>query len=325
MNDGWLVVLQKTSAMFLVMIAGWLAARRGLWKPEAGLTLSRFLVDLVYPCYVIVQFIRTVDTATLRGSWIVPVLGFLVVLVGALVGLLAGPAIRNPVRRRTAIFLVAITNWIYLPLPIAEGLFGAEGVRTILLMNVGAQAAIWTVGVGILNPGLSFRDSARHVLVNPGIIATAIGLVLAVFLPSLGSGTGWAAAFQPVLAAADLLGSLTIPLSLLIVGAQLGEKPISTLKPEPALGLVLLLRLVAAPAAALGLVHVAATLGLVIPEVPRLCFLLVAAMPAALSCTLFTERYNGDSLLSSKVIFASTLASLVTVPAFFKLISFLGG
>lgn len=324
MNDGWLVVLQKTSAMFLVMVAGWIAARRGLWKPEAGRTLSRFLVDLVYPCYVIVQFLRTVDTATLRGSWIVPVLGFLVVLVGAVTGLLAAPAIRQPVRRRTAIFLVAITNWIYLPLPIAEGLFGAEGVRTILLMNVGAQAAIWTIGVGILNPGLSFRESVRHILTNPGIVATVIGLALAVFLPSLGSGTGWAAAFGPALNAADLLGSLTIPLSLLIVGAQLGEKPLAALRPEPVLGLVLLLRLVAAPLVALGLVLAAGALGLVIPAVPRLCFLLVAAMPAALSCTLFTERYNGDSLLSSKVIFASTLVSLATVPAFFKLLSLLG-
>ncbi len=324
MNDGWLVVLQKTSAMFLVMVAGWVAARRGLWKPEAGRTLSRFLVDLVYPCYVIVQFIRTVDTAALRGGWIIPLLGFLVILIGTGVGALAAPAIREPGRRRTAIFLVAIANWIYLPLPIAEGLFGAEGVRTILLMNVGAQAALWTIGVGLLNPGLSLRESTRHVLTNPGIVATVLGLVLVVFLPNLGSGTGWTALFRPALDAADLLGSLTIPLSLLIVGAQLGEKPLSALRPEPGLWLVLLLRLVATPAAALGLVLAVSALGYTIPEVPRLCFLLVAAMPAALSCTLFTERYGGDSMLSSKVIFVSTLVSLATVPAFFKLLSFLG-
>ncbi len=322
--NGWQVVLQKTLAMFLVMIAGWIAARRGLWKPEASRTLSNLLVDLIYPCYVIVQFLRTVDADTLRVNWFVPVLGFLVIAIGQLAGLAGGLAVREPVRRRTFVFLVAITNWIYLPLPIAEGLFGAEGVRTVLLMNVGCQAAIWTIGIATLNPGLSVRESLRHIFTNPGILATVAGLALAVFAPALRNGAPTLPPVTPLLDAADLLGSLTIPLSLLIIGAQLGARPFSELRPEPALWGVLALRLLAAPLLALLLVRGAALAGLSIPEVPRLIFYLIAAMPAAISCTLFTERYNGDSLLSSKAVFASTLVSLATVPLLFRAIQTAG-
>lgn len=322
--NGWLVVLQKTSAMFLVMVVGWFAARAGLWKPEASRTLSRFLVDLVYPCYVIVQFLRTVDGEILRQNWFVPALGFLVIVVGQFAGLAGAPFVRDPVRRRTLVFLVAITNWVYLPLPIAESLFGAEGVRTVLLMNVGCTAAIWTLGVATLNPGLSLRESLRNIFTNPGILATAAGLLLAVYVPPLRNNAAGAPVLQPVLAAADLLGGLTIPLSLLIIGAQLGERPLATLRPEPALGGVLALKLVVSPLLAILVGRAFFLLGAPIPEVPRLVFYLIASMPAAISCTLFTERYGGDSLLSSKAIFSSTLVSLATVPLLFRLVHTLG-
>ena len=37
------------------------------------------------------------------------------------------------------IFLSALPNWVFLPLPIAVGLYGSEGVRFVLLYNLGAQ------------------------------------------------------------------------------------------------------------------------------------------------------------------------------------------
>jgi len=318
--SGWQVVLQKTVALFLVMLVGAWAARIGFWSPEAGRTLSRLLVDLVYPCYVVVQFLRTVDGDILRLNWYVPLLGFAVIAVGQAAGWLGGVAVRHPVRRRTFIFLVAITNWIYLPLPIAEALFGDSGVRTVLLMNVGCQAAIWTLGVATLSPGLSPKDSLRHVATNPGMVATVGGLLLAVWVPALRGGAPDYPVLYTVLEAAEMLGGLTIPLSLLIIGAQLGSCPLADLKPEPALWGVLALRLAAAPLLAILLVQAAARVGLVIPDAPRQIFYLVAAMPIAISCTLFTERYGGDSLLSAKAILASTLASLATVPLLFRLI-----
>jgi predicted permease len=302
------------------MVTGWVAAKRGLWKPEASRTLSRFLIDLVAPCYVVAQFLRTIDGPTLLHSWYIPVLGFLVIALGELVGLAASPFVREPARRRTFVFLVSLTNWIYLPLPIAQGLFGEAGVTTILLMNIGCTAAIWTIGIATLNPGQTLRESATHILSNPGILATLAGLLLALAVPPLRNGAPTLPFLHPLLNAADLLGLLMIPLSLLVIGAQLGEQPLRALRPEPALWGVLALRLAAAPLAALALVRLLAACGLPLPEVPRFTFLLVAAMPPAISCTLFTERYNGDSRLSSKAVFFGTFASLATVPLYFRLV-----
>lgn len=319
MSNGWLVVLQKTATLFLLMVLGWTVARKGLWKSETSRVVSRFLVDIVYPCYVVVRLLRTIDVPVFLSSWYIPLLGFLVIATGEAVGLAASPLVRDPHRRRTFVFLAAQTNWIYLPLPIAEGLFGEAGVTAILLMNIGCTAAIWSIGVAALKPGGS-PFATLKLMLNRGVLATLLGLLLALFVPPLRNGAPGLPVIQPLLQAADMLGLLMIPLSLLVIGAQLGEKEWRELRPEPALLGVLSLKLAAVPLAALGLTALLALSGLPIPEVPRLCFLLVAAMPPALSATLFTQRFGGDSLLSAKAVFFGTFASIATVPLFFRLV-----
>src|SRR5882724_11202291 len=131
------IVLLKISAMFLVILAGWLARRRGFLAAEFTATLSRLVVDVALPALVFTQLLRTVDATALRESWYSPLMCALVTLVAWLVGLAVAPACCGKSPRNTFIFLVAIPNWVFLPLPIAEALYGDAGVRIVLLSNVG--------------------------------------------------------------------------------------------------------------------------------------------------------------------------------------------
>ncbi len=319
---GWLVVFEKSLALSFVMALGAVAAARGLWKKETSRTLSTLLIDFVFPCYVFVHLLRTVDGPTLRREWYGPLLGFLVIALGQRIGTLFAPLLRAPTQRPTFIFLTAITNWIYLPLPIAEALFGGDGVRAILLINVGAQAAVWTVGVAALKPGLSLRESTRHLLANPGIWATLAGLFTALLLPAAlsPSESRLPAFLRPFFDSANLLGSLTIPLSLLLIGAELGLNRSAALRLQPTLGGVLATRLLAVPITTLLLLRLLAWASPgFLPLHWNMILTLVAAMPPAISCILFTERFGGDSLLSSQAVFLGTLAGLVSVPTLYAL------
>ena len=64
--------------------------------------------------------------------------------------------------------------------------------------------------------------------------------------------------------------------------------------------------------------------GITVPEVPRMVGYLIAAMPVAISCSMFTERFGGDVSLGAQGILYSTFFSLATVPAMFLLIRRLG-
>jgi len=319
---GWIVVFEKSLALFLVMALGAAAALGGIWRKETSRSVSTLLIDIVFPCYVLVHLLRTVDGPTLRREWFGPLLGFLVIALGHLVGAFLAPLLRNRSSRPTFVFLVAMTNWIYLPLPIAEALFGGDGVRAILLINVGAQVAVWTLGIAALKPGLPLRESVRAILANPGILATFAGLLLAIGLPPAQGSEAprLPAFFSPLVDAVTLLGTLTIPLSLLLIGSELGLHRAAALRFQPALWGVLAARLLAVPFATVLVLRLLAwPWPDLFPLHWTMTLVLVSAMPPAISCILFTERFGGDSLLSSQAVFGGTLAGLVSVPALFAL------
>ena len=66
------VVFLKIAAMFLVIVGGWLARRRGFLAADFTATLSRLVVDVAFPALVFTQMLRTVDAAALREGWMAP-------------------------------------------------------------------------------------------------------------------------------------------------------------------------------------------------------------------------------------------------------------
>ena len=96
------------------------------------------------------------------------------IVIAYFVGLLVSPMFSNKTQRNTFVFLVAIPNWVFLPLPIAQALYGDTGVRTVLLCNAGAQLVLWSFGVWILHG--SIRQAAKNLLTNIGLWATALGI-----------------------------------------------------------------------------------------------------------------------------------------------------
>jgi len=322
MSD-WSVVLQQTVAMFLVILAGWVARRRGLISAQATAGLSRFAVDVAMPCLVFTQMLRTVDAAALRAEWLSPLVGVMVVALGIAAGWPAARLCDGKLDRRTFVFLVATPNWIYLPLPIAQALHGEAGVRTVLLVNVGATLAMWSLGMAVL-AGKPARAGLLAVAKNAGLHAAWLGIVLALAAPGLGRLAGETSPSHPLayplvalLQAMGLVGSMVIPLVLVLTGAQLATLQAGARPPARALGWLLTARLLVAPALTLGLLWAAGQAGLHFAPAPRAVWLLVNAMPVAVSAGMLTERFGGDTVLAARGIFVSTLAGMVTVPALF--------
>jgi len=324
------VVFLKITAMFLVIVAGWLARRRGFLAAEFTATLSRLVVDVAFPALVFTQMLRTVDAASLRDGWFAPLLCGLLIIVAYFVGLLLAPAFSGKPQRNTFIFLVAIPNWIFLPLPIAQALYGDAGVRTVLLCNVGAQFVLWSFGVWILHG--TMRHAARSLLTNTGLWATAAGVAVALIFPGArelaatnsAAGGPAMAVGGAVVQALAMVGSLTIPMSLLAIGAQLGELTVAVHRFPRVMWGVLLARLIAAPLVTVALGFCLLKLGVAIPAQTRLIGYLIATMPVAISCSVMAERFAGDVTLAAEGIFYSTFFSLLTVPAIFLLIQRLG-
>lgn len=296
-----------------VLYAGGFARRRRLLGEPATRALGRVCTDVCFPCLTFTQMLRVI------GSWPAVEQAQLLLLGAMLLSIsiaMAGWLTRRlPDGVRRAAWLSAATpNWIFLPLPIAALMYGAEGVATVLLVNVAAQFFLWTVCVGILR---GFRNTLREGwthAVTPGLLATVLGAAVAALWPEsrtwfdrpdwMGRGLNLVAGF----------GTLTIPLSMLVTGSQLGALPPGW-RIDAAVRRVLWARLLVIPAVTAVLVAASSYVFPLYRSVFHTA-VLIAAMPAAISCGVLVERYGGDRDLVSRAILYSTVFAFATVPLF---------
>lgn len=318
------VVFLKIAVMALIMVVGWWANRRGVLSTDVARGLGILVVEVSFPALIFVQMLRTVTLRELSHGWWIPVFAIIALFAAGLAGrLLLRPFSVSDIQGRSFIFLIATPNWVFLPLPIAESLYGSDGVRFVLLFNLGAQIALWTAAPALLQ-GMGGRSGGlRALLTNRGVGATVAGVLTALLWPgaasaglNLRSTDGLVThVMNAVMNALDMLGALTIPMSLLVTGGQLAclnrSAPIS----RRTLSGVLFGRLLLAPALVIvPLRLVAWASGWRITEVEYISAAIILSMPTAISCPMFIERYGGSRELGAMSILYSTLAGLVTVP-----------
>lgn len=304
-------LLYNLGLLFLLVGVGWWARRRAWLQEPAVRALGRICVDVAFPCLSFTQMLGIIGRQSLGEQGRVLLLGAVLLPVAIATGW--GMSRRlPPAIRSTAWLAIAVPNWIFLPLPIAAMLYGPLGVSTILLINVVSQFFLWTVCVGILR-GFG-RQADWRALLSPGLLATAAGAGLAALWPPSRdwlSADGWLPRAAQALAK---IGLLTIPLSMLVLGAQLGAARPAR-RGAGVTRAILAGRLLLAPLltalALLGLRHFWA----LPPEIWRVA-VLIAAMPVAVSCGVLVERYGGDRDAMSDAILLSTALSVLTVPPF---------
>jgi hypothetical protein len=311
-------VATRIGVVLTLVAFGWLARRTRLVDgPDLG-ALSRLVVDFAFPALVLVKLWATVDRAVLLAEWYVPVSALVVLPAGWWIG-------QRLTGRRTDAFLIGLPNWIFLPLLICEALFGDPGVRTVLLFNAGAQLALWTMGIATLTG----QSDPRQLLRNPGLWATVLGIGGALLVPGLGAlarnpsaAAGWLTVPGVLVEGLGLMGTMAIPLTLCVTGAQLGGVPLRrALRPTRRLWVVLGARLVLLPLLTWAALLLVEALGVQLDARTRLVVLLTAAMPVAISGAVHARRFGGDADLAAQSVLWSTTLSLATVPLIVRLLN----
>ena len=306
-----LIVLTTVLSVLAVMGIGALLRRSGIVSKDASASMSRVVADVAFPALCL-EGLSHAQRSTLQSGAVVVGLGFVTLAIATGVGAIVVRMLAVRVESRpTAIFAIAIGNWIFLPLPVAEALYGAAGTTTVLLNNVGAQLFLWTLGIVILKRGKLEREAARAIVKSPGLWATLVGIVLALWGPIVPS---WSAPIVAVVGGTlHFVATLTIPLVSLAIGAQLAEPAAGTSDRRGVVAIVLG-RMLFAPIVVSLIVQSAG-----LAREARMTEHLIAAMPVSLSAAALVQRYEGDTALVSRAILVTTLLAVVTAPLWMRL------
>ncbi|MBQ2684458.1 MAG: AEC family transporter [Thermoguttaceae bacterium] len=319
--------LSAVAAAYAVMACGPVVRRLGWLKGEADVSLLKIVVNLLMPCLIASKVLRndvfTIDTSNL---YIPPLLGFSVIAFGIALAYLAArllpiffTGLDTPAKKGTFAACVGMLNYGYVPIPLIADLFPNDDrlMAVLFVANLGTEFALWTICAGMIR-GQFDRGTLRSMLSIP-TIAILLCLALNVlgidrYIPDF--------FFKPV----GMLGGAAIPLSLLFVGATLGDHFRSCLGRGGALQTVrlsilsILLRLVMIPA-----VILLAASAMPISREMKIIMVVYASMASATFPVVLVKLHHGDMDTALKSVLSNSLVALATTPIWIALgLRFLG-
>jgi predicted permease len=251
--------------------------------------LTALISEISTPCLIISTFHATKIPVEALGAIVLAattsIAGFAV--LGTAMLRLAGLPIR------TFLPSIAFPNAGNLGLPLALYAFGPEGLGYAIAFFATNSVFNYTLGQAIAAGRANWAALTRL----PLLYAVAIAVVIAV--------TGYELP-KWVATTLALIGNLTVPLMLLMLGSSLSRLQIASLGRAAYVAAIRI-----GGGAAVG-IAVAAAFGLTGPM--RAVLILQAANPVAVYNYLFAQRWNNQPEEVAGVVVLSTLAAVMTIP-----------
>lgn len=294
--------------LFSLLALGFYLARKGLFGEGFNKALSTFLLRWSLPALILASMQRPFSLENLQQAGLLVLISLGIYTLCILTALVWGGVQGGSSGTRGLFqFALIFSNVGFMGFPILEALWGRDILFWVAIYNMPFHFLVFSLGIWLVSrdpspvkgEGKGFRFHPRELL-NPGILATFAGFAAFFF--------SWKFP-APVYQTLSLLGGLTTPLSMLLIGSLLARSSLRKTLASPILWGVSAFRLLVLPLTAL---WVLVLLGL--PRDMIKVGVVITAMPAAANLTLLASEYSPHPEKAGQIVFISTLGALVTIP-----------
>ncbi len=292
-------MLNLQGMLFLLTLLGFYTRKRNIITPEARAHLSDLLIEVILPMNILSSFDMQLDNGLLKRAALALVLSFGVQILSFIASQFLYRKADAP-KRSVLRYSTVVSNAGFMGLPIVRAAMGTEAALYASIALIPIRIFMWSAGLSLFTK-TDAKSALKRLVTHPCNIAVAAGFVVLLIpggLPDILAG------------AVTSVGSCATAVSMLIIGGFLAEIDFKSVITKDTL-YYSVLRLLLIPLAVLGI--------MMLLKVDRLlagAIILLAAMPAGSTTAILAAKYGGDAAFASKIIFVSTLLSLVTIPVF---------
>ena len=287
--------------LLLLVVAGFISNKCGLTGGDFDRRLSNFIINVSCPSLILSSVMGDVVP---DRRLIIPLLvvGFLTyVALFGVAWLLPRYFVREAYMRGMYSFMLMFGNVGFIGYPVVASIFGQQAVFYACLLNVPNTLFIFVVGtVFVLGGGGKLRFSPRT-LYCPGMIASYLSIVIVAM--------GWEQVPRVVAEPLRLLGGITVPGALLVIGSSMANIGRGHMLGSPRIYVMAALRLMAIPV----LIYALSALAGVDETVNRVNTVIIG-MPVASYGTMFCLKYGRDETEMVRGTLVTTILSVVTIP-----------
>lgn len=312
-----MIAVRQMTVLFLLMIVGFFAFHKDILSEEVNKKISSIVVNIANPAMIISSVLGDNSAISAKDITLVILISIIFYVSLILLSFILPWLLRvNRSSRNTYSLMLVFSNIGFMGMPMIKGMVGEEGLLYGAIFLIPFNVLIYTYGVAMMQgeqketQAQEEREKAKSrkkawwkkikSIFNLGVIACVVAIVIFAFQIPV-----------PLVFAEffDMLGDLTAPLSMLVIGASF-----HLLKPEDLLGdkrliFYMLLKLLAVPIGGMALVTI-----FISNKVMLGVILIMLATPVASMVPMLAQEYGGDIETGTKAVAVSTLLSVFTIP-----------
>ena len=291
-------ILNLQCILFLLIVIGTIASKKGIIKPENKGVLTDLLIYIFLPANIISSFNMKFTMSIFIKFILVLLFACLTQLLCMLFSRIMYTKVEER-KRKVLEYATICSNAAFLGLPIIESIYGIEGVMYASIAMVPQRIVMWSAGISCFTKAETPMKVFKRVALHPCIIAVYIGILYMVSPIKFPT---------PIEYAIKNVGRCTLSISMILIGTMLGE--IDDIKSIFSWLLVkyTMIRLFLIPLGALVMCYL---FGL--DYMGTGVVVLLSGMPAGSTTAILAAKYDGNYIFASKVIVFSTVMSVISI------------
>lgn len=293
-------IVSQMIILFIIVIVGYFLTKKKMMDSDFDRKLSTFVINVTCPCLILSSVMGDTlpDKHLILPLLIVGFATYVLLILGAF--LIPQYLPIQTEERGIYSFMLAFGNVGFIGYPIVASIFGANAVFYASILNFPSTLLIFVFGTLFVSGGKDKMKFDIHTLYCPAMIASYLSILIV--------ATGYKLP-NVISTPFTLLGNMTVPSTLLIIGSSIAQIPIKRMFGSTGIYLMAALRLIIVP--------------LIILYLSRLCRVdstindintILCAMPVASYGTLFCIQYGKGETTMAQGTFLTTLLSVISIP-----------
>lgn len=288
-------IVGQVGIMYVLMAIGFIVYRKKLINEEGTKQITNLLVWVINPLIMLTRYQMEFSIVKLKELGI----SFIVSLCAMLIGFLIGKIIFKK-EQRIDKFAIGFANAGFIGIPLVTSIMGIDKVFFLSAYLVCFNILSYTYGIYMVSNNKKLI-TIKSVLLNPGIIAVALGILVFISpikLPKM------------IYDAFNLVGQTNTPIAMILLGTYIAKSKLITLFNDKHAYFVASIKLIVIPVVIMILFKFLPSYLVEIKKV----VLIAMSTPVGLTIPMFSQMYGGDYEYGAKLVGLSTLLSLITIP-----------
>ena len=293
-----LILLKQVIIMFAIICVGIGCYKTKLIAKEGEKYFSSLLLKIVSPIFIFTSYQTDFSAELLKGlaaSFSLSVISHILMIVISNILIRKNEKYEYSIER----FSLVYTNCGFMGIPLAEGVFGAEGVLYATAYVTVFNFLTWSHGLSVIKGEFSKKE-ILNVLKSPVIISITLGVVfyiLNIRLPEIIE--------QPL----EYIGSMNTPLAMIVSGITIAQSNFLNIIKNKRIFMTVFFRLILIP-----LIIIPLMCFIPANKIAYMTVMLSVCAPSATIGILFAVEHDKNAVYASEIFAVSTILSAITMP-----------